>query len=98
MTATFIKNLDGERQRLYRCDPPLAGQNLDDETPAPTHEYVMSSRALYAYEVYLFAADADGEVTNWVELPGSLKSVNDVEEPLRELGYTIVVPETAGVA
>lgn len=84
--AIAVKEIDPGRQRLFKLDPPHEG-----------HEFVMSSRCRDkcaeiqgCFEVYLFAADADGEVTDWCELGGSQKNCSSVEQPLIDLGYSIV--------
>ena len=43
-------------------------------------------------ETYLFACDEDGKIQDYGQLPGSLKDVRDVEEPLKRAGYHIVNP------
>jgi hypothetical protein len=86
-TATFVKNLDNFRgdASLYHVDPPI--KNYDDrEFP-----YVVVSAAdAFGYpETYIFGADEDGEVLDWVELPGSFKGALDHERALEDAGYVV---------
>lgn len=56
-------------------------------------EYVWVSAANVMFsgpETYIFPCDADGEVTDWGELPGSYKGGLDHEEALAEAGYEIM--------
>jgi len=82
-TATELRRLTGYNgdARLYRMTPPHKG-----------HRYVIASAAA-AYgnhETYLFPADASGEVTDWTELPGSLKGQLDHAAALEAAGYQVV--------
>lgn len=69
-------------QAVYRLDPPLNG-----------HEFVVVSsvRVMGEPEVYIFACTPHGEVTNWVELPGSLKGTLSHVQALASAGYSISV-------
>lgn len=91
MKATKIRNLSSaghaipgmtanHAKQLYRLDPPLEG-----------HEYVVVSAAtvLGEPETYIFAADPDGTITDWVELDGSFKGALDHEAALRGAGYEV---------
>ena len=64
------------------------------------HQYVIASAttlsSLYHQrpgvvntETYLFAADASGEVTDWCELPGSMRGTLDHSEVFANVGYEI---------
>jgi len=67
---------------LYRMDPPLNG-----------YEYVVSSAAMAMFtgpETYLFGADENGEVLDWMELDGSIRGVYDPEGAIETAGYVIV--------
>jgi len=94
-TAELVRELN-DRQRLYRCTPPVEGWAHDGDPP--TYQYVVSSVAKSQMlistqgcpEVYLFGADQDGDIVNWSELCGSQKGTEDIEKPLRDLGYEIV--------
>jgi hypothetical protein len=83
-TATPLKTLDhftGEAV-LYRLDPPLPDSGA----------YVVVSATVAPFsgpETYIFTANEDGEVTEWLELPGSFRGGLDHEQALRGLGYTI---------
>jgi hypothetical protein len=64
----------------YRCEPPYLGQ----------HEHVRVSAATIAGEpeTYIFPCDADGRVTDWGELDGSIEGVRDLSL-LSEMGYEV---------
>ena len=71
---------------VYLLDPPM-------ETAFGTTEYVRVSAASVMFsgpETYIFASDADGEVTDWAELDGSYRGGLDHEEALRVAGYKVV--------
>lgn len=90
-TATYIKTLDGFRGNaaLYRLSKPLGGYSDDEKT----FEFVVASASRIPYvggtETYLFGADADGNVVDWCELPGSVKNTLDHADALRRAGYEI---------
>lgn len=68
----------------YRLDPPLCG-----------HEYVRASALAAAFdtgrpETLIFPSDETGEVTDFGELPGSLRGVCDPDEAIRNAGYEVV--------
>jgi len=92
-TAVPIRKLTGWRgdATLYRTAPPLDG-----------HEYVVVSAVDLAarfpayndprsmqIETYIFAADESGEVSDYIELSGSMKGTLDHGEALREAGYEV---------
>lgn len=86
MKAIVLKDIHEGRQRLFKLDPPLDG-----------NKFVVSSicnadcAAIQGYwETYLFAADADGCITIWCELPGSQKRCRELNKPLEDLGYEII--------
>lgn len=87
--AQFIKKLDGFTgdARLYHLDPPLAGYG-DEET----YEYVVVS-ATVAFdsgpETFIFGADKNGEVEDWLELSGSVQGTLVHAEALENAGYAI---------
>jgi len=92
-TATKIRKLTDWKgdAALYRLDPPLEG-----------NEYVVVSAAdmrgrssffdmpeVMKIETYIFGATEDGEVADYMELPGSMKGTLDHAEALRDAGYEI---------
>lgn len=87
-TATYLGKANGMSgdARLYRCEPALLTYDGDSV------EYVISSAVdnAFATETYLFPANPDGDVVDWMEMPGSRRGVVDPEYVLSELGYTIV--------
>lgn len=92
-TATYVRHLsdfNGEAV-LYRVSPPLA---YDWEERGRDFEFVVSSAIFAAFdtgrpETFLFPADENGEILDWMELPGSTGGVADPTVPLTRLGYTI---------
>jgi hypothetical protein len=89
-TATFVKNLDGfnGNATLYRVNPPLKSYSGEDEYAL----VVVSAVVAFGYpETFIFGADEDGEVMNWLELPGSFKGALDHTRALRDAGYDVEV-------
>lgn len=86
-SATFIKQLNGNGDgRVYRLDPPM------DLYDGGTSEHVWVSAASVAYsgpETYIFASDAEGNVTDWCEQSGSYRGGLDHAEALRGAGYEV---------
>ncbi len=87
--AHYVKDLDGFKgeAKLFRMDPPLEG-----------HKFVVASAVIALFsgpETYLFPADADGKVTDWIELEGSASGTQDHEEAIRNAGYKIAKSEKA---
>ena len=84
-TATLIDTYTthvGAAQRTYRLDPPMEA----------LHEYVVVSAVVAPVtgpETYIFEGDADGNVTDWGELPGSFRGDFDHERALRNAGYEV---------
>lgn len=87
--ATLVRKLDGFQgdARLYRCDPPMP----NDEDGGRS-EYVVVSAARVPFsgpETYIFAADANGKVASWRDLPGSTRGVLDHAQALATAGYEV---------
>ena len=86
MKARLIKKLDSGSwsgdARLYRCDDggPLPGYVVVSATVTP----------ITGPETYIFAANGDGDITNWLELNGLFRGELDHEEALRLAGYEVV--------
>ena len=80
--ATKIKNLDGftGMAALYKLSEPLDG-----------FEYVVVSAATVfgRDETYTFGSNENGEVQDWLELPGSVNGVCDHEVALNNAGYEV---------
>lgn len=87
-TATFVKDVSHKfagTAHLYRVEP--SGQSEGVE-----YDYVVSSGVHVTFEgaeTYLFPADAEGNVLDWMELPGSFKGDIDPEAAVRNAGYEI---------
>lgn len=76
--------------RLYKLMPPLVTAKYDDVVE--TYEFVVVSAADVPYsgpETYIFPADEQGHVTDWLELDGSFRGSLDHAEALRNAGYEI---------
>jgi hypothetical protein len=83
-TARLVKVMDGYRgdARLYKLSPPLKGAR---------HVIVSAVNAMYSGdETYIFKADAEGQITDWLEMEGSFKGGLDHEKALRGAGYEVV--------
>ncbi|MEN4917541.1 hypothetical protein ABE485_02630 [Achromobacter spanius] len=81
--ARLVKdNLEGfnGHASLYRCDPPHAG-----------HEFVVASTttAYGLMETYLFPADSDGQIKDWLEMDGSMKETTSHDDVWANAGYQI---------
>jgi hypothetical protein len=93
-TATFIKDTRNEpaKQKLYRFDPPLEEHDWNDKLIG-THEYVIVSAVVAMFtgpETYLFAADAEGNITCWTDLHDSMRGTLNHDTAIRNAGYTPV--------
>ena len=86
-TARLVKDMgpsgSGAVQRLYRLN----------DTELSSTGYVVVSAVAVPYgggpETYIFACNAEGEIDDWGELPGSFKGDLDHEKALRGAGYTV---------
>lgn len=81
ITAEFVKEITGNRadQRLYSLSEPYDVKSWADGTVERTITHVVTS-AVSTYsgpETYLFAADEEGDVIDWMELPGSFRGSLD---------------------
>jgi hypothetical protein len=99
MQATLIKvqiSGSGAIQKIYRVDPPICGYNDYNEEgerqEAPTYDVVCVSSGFVVgqLETYIFPSDEDGEITSFLELPGSRKGGVSHEYVLEGLGYEVV--------
>lgn len=79
--------------RLYKLSAPLAFEDYNGdtgETETKHTEYVLVSRADVMFsgpETYMFPADETGKVTDWGELPGSMRGNVSHEQVLLNAGY-----------
>lgn len=82
MKAVAIKRIPDMRGDaiLFELDPPYY-----------SNKYVVSSAIDngFGVETYLFAADEEGNITNWLELPGSVRLIYNPYHPLIELDYEV---------
>ena len=63
----------------------------------PRTRYIVASAANVPYdgpETYLFPCDAEGNVLDWGELPGSTRGTLDHNRAIQEAGYKLVAPAT----
>ena len=83
-TATLVKQLTGGRkdvdQALYLLSEPLEGH---------THVVVSAASVLGRPETYIFAADESGEITEWLELDGSMRGTLQHKDALAKAGYEV---------
>jgi hypothetical protein len=88
-----MKNTDWQGDaRLYKLSEPVSyGECLwDDEAEKTETEFIVVSANTVVFsgpETYIFPADKDGVVLNWIELSGSFKGGLNHEEALRGAGY-----------
>lgn len=87
-TARLVKerlpNFNGHAN-LYWLDPPM-------EYEDKTIEYVVVSATNVIFsgpETYIFAADSQGEVEDWEDLPGSFQGGLDHTAALADAGYVV---------
>ena len=94
--ARFMRQLDSFTgdAALYLLNPPLKGWEWEDDedSKAESYEYVVVSAAVVPFsgpETYLFPSNAQGEVIDWGELPGSYKGELSHAGALQRAGYRI---------
>lgn len=93
-TATFIKMVYHSPkavQSLYKLSEPLVHYS-DEESPA---EYVVVSALESPYgggvpETFIFKANEEGEVTDWLEMNGSIKNTLSHKIALEKAGYDMI--------
>ena len=68
---------------LIKLDEPVG---YGDEKTTD-HIYVSAAIGARADEVYLFPADANGRVLNWLELPGSRRGTDNIRMTMMDAGY-----------
>lgn len=91
ITATFVKDLGkgtGSQKLWPLSEPVTAGYGEDNETT----EYVVTSATIAMSsgpETYIFASDAEGEITNWGEMTGSFRGELDHEHAIENAGWEI---------
>ena len=91
-TAILIETTmprSGIEQRHYQLEPPVTCTDPWDESER-TIKYVVVSATFAEFtgpETYIFEADKDGEITNWVELDGSFQGEKNHNRALANIGY-----------
>jgi hypothetical protein len=68
----------GQTVKLWKVDPPIKyDKDYDEEKWGGETPFVVTSSVSgpYAQETFAFAADEDGHIVDWGELPGSMKGV-----------------------
>ncbi len=89
-TATLIKKLESRGtgdMRLFLVTPPMSDYDGN------TYRYVVVSATVVPFsgpETYIFGSDAEGEISNWLELDGSFRGGLNHEQALRGAGYEVV--------
>ena len=98
-TATLVAEREIPREgftaalrRTYRVNPPLPYTCTLSDAKLTTEYLAVSAADVTGSgpETYIFPADEDGEVLDWLELEGSYKGGLDHERALRGAGYVIV--------
>jgi hypothetical protein len=85
-TAKRIKVLN-DRQAVYELSKPLNG--WDDVSYS--HIVVSTAIVFGRIETYIFPSDAEGNILNWLELPGSQKNTDSHAKVLRDAGYKVTL-------
>ena len=90
--------------RLYELSEPVKCKQYDEEDDDVTSFVIVSAvfkdfsnhplESLLATpddgnETYIFPASKDGDVLDWIKLPGSFKGALDHARALRDAGFTI---------
>lgn len=76
----------------YRLTPPLKSTDWDnDKDREDRYIWVSQINVNSMWETYIFPADKNGKVTDWLELEGSRKGYITPDSLMRELGYTVVM-------
>ena len=99
-TATFVKTIDAEQSGqtviLWKLDPIKDGLEyvitsaVDLTNPLIGMFDMVLGAEMASQETYIFAADKDGKVTDWMDLPGSTKHIKDHEQAIRNAGWKVV--------
>lgn len=95
--AEFIKDVSEDFRgiaKLWRITPPViyTEWNEDDGEIDLEAEYVITSATVALFsgpETYIFPADSEGNVLNWMELPGSYRGAMDHEFAISQIGSRI---------
>jgi hypothetical protein len=89
--ARFIKIIEGSAphvtQHLYRVTPPMRNEYTERD-----HEFVVVSASMVPYtgpETYIFPADEEGHIIDWMEMDGSYRGGLNHAEALSRAGYVV---------
>lgn len=94
-SATLVKKLEQYHgdARLYRLAPSLEYSTMTDDEGLPvlqlTEYLVVSSLEDITVETLIFAAEADGDITDWTDLDGSVRGETTHARVLSSLGYNL---------
>lgn len=88
-TATFKKMLRGFNgvAGLYELSEPLKPYAIDENDSEYNYVVVSAAIAYGGPETYIFGADENGNVLDWLELPGSSRGVYCHKTALENAGY-----------
>ena len=88
-TATFKKMLSGFNgiAGLYELSEPLKPYAIDEIDTEYNYVVVSAAIAWGGPHTYIFGADENGNVINWIELPGSSRGVYCHKTALENAGY-----------
>jgi len=82
-TAKIIRHLN-DRQVLVE----LSSRRLGSDFIVSSFNHV--SEVWSEKETFLFLANEDGEITNWLELPGSFRGDHDHGRAISGAGFTLI--------
>ena len=88
-TATFKKMLRSFNgvAGLYELSEPLKPYAIDENDSEYNYVVVSAVVAYSGPETYIFGADENGNILNWLELPGSTRGIYCHEIALKNAGY-----------
>ena len=93
ITVTYIRTLTGfvSEARLYKLSEPIiVNWNVDKDGVATNYVIVSAVNVPYSGpETYIFPADNDGDVIDWLEMEGSFKGSLDHEAAIHYAGWEL---------
>lgn len=93
-TATKVRDLYTFRgmAALYKLSEPMISEVDCSHEDEYEYEYVIVSAvdALFIEETYIFGASENGDIVDWLDLPGSTRGVYNHVIALNNAGYEVI--------